>query len=118
MRPALCVARLGAVIAAGPACAAGTEELTPKRAGTLTCMIPPDAPPSLDPHREASYAMIRKVAPFDSVLMRVLDTEARPMLWRHRELPERSYVHGWNIGPSHASSHDRSNIWLDETPNG
>src|ERR1700738_1285159 len=29
---------------------------TPKRGGTLTYMIPADGPPSLDGHREATYA--------------------------------------------------------------
>jgi peptide/nickel transport system substrate-binding protein len=44
---------------------------TPKRGGTLTYMIPADAPPSLDGHREATYALVHAVAPFYSVLMRV-----------------------------------------------
>ena len=34
-------------------------------------MIPADAPPSLDGHREATYALVHAVAPFYSVLMRV-----------------------------------------------
>src|SRR5258707_15822712 len=44
---------------------------TPKRGGTLTFMIPADAPPSLDGHREGTYATVHAVAPFYSVLMRV-----------------------------------------------
>jgi peptide/nickel transport system substrate-binding protein len=44
---------------------------TPKRGGTLTYMIPADAPPSLDGHREATYATVHAVAPFYSVLLRV-----------------------------------------------
>lgn len=44
---------------------------TPKHGGTLTYMIPADAPPSLDAHREATYALIHAIAPFYSVLMRV-----------------------------------------------
>src|SRR5512135_3191903 len=44
---------------------------TPKRGGTLTYMIPADAPPSLDGHREGTYATVHSVAPFYSVLMRV-----------------------------------------------
>jgi peptide/nickel transport system substrate-binding protein len=44
---------------------------TPKRGGTLTYMIPADAPPSLDGHREGTYATVHTVAPFYSVLMRV-----------------------------------------------
>src|SRR3984957_2222699 len=42
-----------------------------KRGGILTYMIPADAPPSLDGHREATYALVHAVAPFYSVLMRV-----------------------------------------------
>ena len=30
----------------------------PKRGGTLNYMIPPDAPPSFDGHREATYATV------------------------------------------------------------
>jgi peptide/nickel transport system substrate-binding protein len=50
---------------------AALAEETPKRGGTLTYMIPADAPPSLDGHREATYALIHAVAPYYSVLMRV-----------------------------------------------
>src|ERR1700740_290515 len=41
-----------------------------KRGGTLTYMIPADAPPSFDAHREATFATIHAVAPFYSVLIR------------------------------------------------
>jgi peptide/nickel transport system substrate-binding protein len=41
-----------------------------KRGGTLTYMIPADAPPSFDGHREATFATIHAVAPFYSVLIR------------------------------------------------
>jgi hypothetical protein len=41
-----------------------------------------------------------------------------PMLWWYRMIPERSYVHGWKIGPSHFINQDLSNIWLDGAPNG
>ena len=44
---------------------------TPKRGGTLTYMIPADAPPSFDGHRETTFAMMHSVAPFYSVLIRV-----------------------------------------------
>ena len=71
MRSALLAAWLGAVTAAGTAVAANTGEETPKRGGTLTYMIPADAPPSLDGHREGTFAMLHAVAPFYSVLMRV-----------------------------------------------
>lgn len=48
---------------------------------------------------------------------RIIDTEARefPMLWWYRAIPERSYVHGWKIGPSHYINQDLSDIWLDKT---
>ena len=44
---------------------------TPKRGGTLTYMIPADAPPSFDGHREATFATVHAVAPFYSVLVRI-----------------------------------------------
>ena len=44
---------------------------TPKRGGTLTYMIPADAPPSFDGHREGTFATVHAVAPFYSVLVRV-----------------------------------------------
>ena len=49
---------------------AGAAE-TPKHGGTLTYMIPADAPPSFDGHRETTYATVHAVAPFYSVLIRV-----------------------------------------------
>src|SRR3954468_8614217 len=70
MRSALLTALFGAIVAAGPAMAAETDE-APKRGGTLTYMIPADAPPSLDGHREGTFAMLHAMAPFYSVLMRV-----------------------------------------------
>src|SRR3954451_7086045 len=42
----------------------------PKYGGILTFMIPADAPPSYDGHREATFATIHAVAPFYSVLIR------------------------------------------------
>src|SRR6266446_10176137 len=57
---------LGAAAIAAPA--AADEE--PKRGGTLTYMIPADAPPSFDAHREETYATIHSAAPFYSVLIR------------------------------------------------
>jgi peptide/nickel transport system substrate-binding protein len=71
MRSALLAAWLGAITAAGPAVADNPGEETPKHGGTLTYMIPADAPPSLDGHREGTFAMLHAVAPFYSVLMRV-----------------------------------------------
>ena len=46
----------------------------PKRGGILTYMIPADAPPSFDGHRETTYATVHSTAPFYSVLIR-LDPE-------------------------------------------
>jgi peptide/nickel transport system substrate-binding protein len=47
---------------------------------------------------------------------RVIDTMAYefPMLWWNRLLPERTYMHGWKIGPSHYVNQDLANIWLDK----
>ena len=44
---------------------------TPKSGGSLTYMIPADAPPSLDGHRETTYATVHSAAPFYSTLIRV-----------------------------------------------
>ena len=65
------VQRWLAIVALGilslPAVAA--EE--PKRGGTLTYLIPADAPPSFDGHRETTYATVHSVSPFYSVLIRI-----------------------------------------------
>ena len=69
MRHALwcCAAALGAALSAtGPASAEG-----PKYGGTLTYMIPADAPPSFDAQREETYATIHSAAPFYSTLIRI-----------------------------------------------
>lgn len=58
---------LAGVVSALPAPAAET----PKHGGTLTYMIPADAPPSFDGHREETYATVHATAPFYSVLIRV-----------------------------------------------
>jgi len=68
--------RSGAALAAGliALCAPGLAlagEEAPKRGGTLTYMIPADAPPSFDGHRESTYATIHSAAPFYSLLVRV-----------------------------------------------
>src|SRR5258707_81444 len=60
---ALCAA----LVAAAPALAAEV----PKRGGILTYLIPADAPPSFDGHREATYATVHAAAPYYSVLIRV-----------------------------------------------
>jgi peptide/nickel transport system substrate-binding protein len=46
------------------------DEETPVRGGVLTYVIPADAPPSFDAHRETTYATIHSAAPFYSVLIR------------------------------------------------
>lgn len=61
---------LAAAIAVAPAWAENPKE-TPKRGGTLTYVIPADAPPSFDGHRETTYATIHSAAPYYSVLIRV-----------------------------------------------
>jgi peptide/nickel transport system substrate-binding protein len=66
MRSAMAAILLGAALVA-PAFA----EEEPKRGGTLTYMIPADAPPSLDGHRETTYATVHAAAPFYSVLIRI-----------------------------------------------
>src|SRR3982751_2934565 len=59
---------LGTVLAAAmPSSAAET----PKRGGTLTYLIPADAPPTVDGHPETTYATVHSVAPFYSVLIRI-----------------------------------------------
>jgi len=60
---------LGVAIAAVPLAAAAEE--TPKHGGMLTYVIPADAPPSFDGHRETTFATIHSAAPFYSVLIRV-----------------------------------------------
>src|SRR5579864_3328193 len=60
----------------GAACLAflsGTPQAaeSPKRGGTLTYMIPADAPPSFDGHRETTFATVHAASPFYSVLIRV-----------------------------------------------
>src|SRR5881392_3519773 len=63
-----CTAGLALLLAFGMP---GLAAETPKRGGTLTYMIPADAPPSWDGHRENTFATIHAVAPFYSVLIRV-----------------------------------------------
>jgi len=62
---------LAAALALATAIAPGIAAETPKRGGTLTYLIPADAPPSFDGHRESTYATAHAVAPFYSVLIRV-----------------------------------------------
>src|SRR5499433_1657975 len=62
-------ASLGAVLSIAPMAAPATAQ-TPKRGGILTFMIPADAPPSFDGHRETTFATVHSAAPFYSVLIR------------------------------------------------
>src|SRR5215472_15302618 len=57
-----------ALVMPGVAAAADEE---PKRGGTLNYLIPADAPPSFDGHRESTYATVHSVSPFYSVLIRI-----------------------------------------------
>jgi ABC-type transport system substrate-binding protein len=56
-----------AVVLSAPTMAAEA----PKYGGTLTYMIPADAPPSFDAHHEQTFATIHTAAPFYSVLIRI-----------------------------------------------
>src|SRR6266849_2463618 len=60
----------GLLAALALAVAASAAEV-PKRGGTLTYMIPADAPPSFDGHRESTFATVHGAAPFYSLLIRV-----------------------------------------------
>src|SRR5271167_2524208 len=44
---------------------------TPKHGGTLTYLIPADAPPSFDGHKESTFATVHAFAPFYSLLVRI-----------------------------------------------
>lgn len=46
----------------------------------------------------------------------ILDDKAHYMivLWWHRLIPHRSYVKGWNVGPSHYLTQTLVNMWLDK----
>jgi peptide/nickel transport system substrate-binding protein len=59
-----------APLASAPGAFAAADE-PPKRGGTLTYLIPADAPPSFDGHRESTYATVHSVSPFYSVLIRI-----------------------------------------------
>jgi peptide/nickel transport system substrate-binding protein len=68
-RSATLAASLGALLIGAPFSAPAQE--TPKHGGGLTYVIPADAPPSFDAHRETTFATIHSAAPFYSVLVRV-----------------------------------------------
>ena len=61
---------MAAIFGVGFAMPTAAEE-EPKRGGTLTYMIPADAPPSFDGHREGTFATLQAMAPFYSVLIRI-----------------------------------------------
>jgi peptide/nickel transport system substrate-binding protein len=65
-RTAILTASLGVLLTG-----AATAEETPRSGGTLNYVIPADAPPSFDAHRETTFATIHSAAPFYSVLTRV-----------------------------------------------
>jgi peptide/nickel transport system substrate-binding protein len=69
LRLSLWGAGLAAALAA--AVPAAAQEEGAKYGGTLTFMIPADAPPSFDAQREQTYATIHSAAPFYSVLVRI-----------------------------------------------
>src|SRR5580704_13167350 len=68
-RSATLAASLGALLIGAPFAAPAQE--TPKDGGVLNYVIPADAPPSFDAHRETTFATIHSAAPFYSVLIRV-----------------------------------------------
>src|ERR1700736_3371352 len=68
IKTSVAAAALGAIYFVAAPLAAGE---TPKRGGTLVYMIPADAPPSFDGHRETSFATVHAAAPFYSLLVRV-----------------------------------------------
>src|SRR6204780_3198406 len=59
------------ILALLAACLPARADETPKHGGILTFMIPADAPPSLDGHKETTYATVHATAPFYSVLIRI-----------------------------------------------
>ena len=66
------IGRVGMATALGACLAFGAVAAdTPKSGGVLTYMIPADAPPSLDGHRETTFATVHATAPFYSVLIRI-----------------------------------------------
>ena len=67
-------ASLGLMLMLGAALMFGANAAlagAPKRGGILTYMIPADGGPSLDGHRETTFAVLHATAPFYSVLIRV-----------------------------------------------
>src|SRR5450755_1440534 len=71
MRTAVRVAGLAALCVLIASVSPAAADDTPKRGGILTYMIPADAPPSFDAHREPTYVTMHSVAPCYSVLIRL-----------------------------------------------
>jgi peptide/nickel transport system substrate-binding protein len=69
-RSSLPTLALGVLIAVAVPGTPGAAD-TPKRGGTLVYLVPADAPPSLDGHRETTFATVHGAAPFYSVLIRI-----------------------------------------------
>ena len=65
------VAAVAVILGAAAVTTPAAADETPKYGGTLTYMIPADAPPSFDAHREVTYATIHTGAPFYSTLIRI-----------------------------------------------
>ena len=68
-RSATVASSLAALLIVAPFAAPAQE--TPKNGGILNYVIPADAPPSFDAHRETTFATIHSAAPFYSLLIRV-----------------------------------------------
>ncbi len=51
--------------------ASAAADEPPKHGGTLVYLIPADAPPSFDGHRESTFATVHAFAPFYSLLVRI-----------------------------------------------
>src|SRR5579884_1853753 len=71
MRAKALAMTVGALLGVAGCLGAANAAPAPKYGGTLTYMIPADAPPSFDGHREGTFATVHTAAPFYSVLIRV-----------------------------------------------
>jgi peptide/nickel transport system substrate-binding protein len=60
-----------ALLAAGLALAPQGQAVAQKRGGTLVYMVPASGAPSLDGHRETTFATVQPTAPYYSLLIRV-----------------------------------------------
>src|SRR5476649_1155913 len=69
-RTGMLAAALSIALTAAVAAAPGMAQV-PKKGGTLTYMIPADAPPSLDGHKENTFATLHATAPFYSTLIAI-----------------------------------------------